>query len=702
MLSLSLPSKVFALLIVLALVIYVTPANGQFLITSSDPAQGETNVALDATFSITFNAPIDTSARFPFPEDFFMNIYFYPDYLIGEPDTITASPDLRTIYIHNLHLSPNTAYSFIILNAVSQSGDSLDRPYSIIFTTGNGLPTGSVSGTASYPGNDPAGALVALFDSNPFGDDDANLVNPTVIQNSSGDYTIDYVEDGTYWVVAAEKLFVRPDGEIDLTPGGAIGFFDSDGDRSPDSIVVSGGAPISGIGMTLFDLIAQTARSPYPNVESLAQNWAGDAYLVGAGGDAIQPDGASLFWQYAFYSPSLTQHRAWVAMGNMLAMVKGDTMTTDTASLPQNWLDSDAVMAAAEANGGSDFRQQYSDADVYAFLGHFSFQEAADNSPSGDSKIARIGDVFSRTNINLSETTLHFAPNSDNQLVDLPAVWGVDYYSDSAGVGLFLLVDAVTGTVLNAPATAAVAEQKALPLAQNWQADAKLWQINNGDSVDPQGNAEMWWVTYYSPGIDSLHQLLMWGQVPIFQGPAGFQPPDTITVAPGWLDSDACIAAAEAAGGSAYRSSNQDVQVGALLSRWFFGPNPQLTVWQFYYTSSTAPELQITVNAPTGNVITGINDPDPSSLPDRFMLYQNYPNPFNPATTIRYYLPTAERVSIEIFNVSGQKVATLVEARQTPGFHEVQFDASQLASGVYIYRLTTPTQFAMKKMILIK
>ncbi len=93
---------------------------------------------------------------------------------------------------------------------------------------------------------------------------------------------------------------------------------------------------------------------------------------------------------------------------------------------------------------------------------------------------------------------------------------------------------------------------------------------------------------------------------------------------------------------------------------------------------------------------------DPVELPADYALYQNYPNPFNAATVIRYRLPEASPVRLEVFNTLGQRVARLQEETRHAGFHEVLFDASHLPSGVYIYRLQAGDFVKSRKLLLIK
>ena len=97
---------------------------------------------------------------------------------------------------------------------------------------------------------------------------------------------------------------------------------------------------------------------------------------------------------------------------------------------------------------------------------------------------------------------------------------------------------------------------------------------------------------------------------------------------------------------------------------------------------------------------TGMADRTPH--PKTFRLYQNYPNPFNPSTSITYDLPRAAEVQLDLFNVLGQKVLTLVNGRQQAGRHSVNAQLQGFASGVYYYRLKAGSFVSVKRMILMK
>jgi hypothetical protein len=88
--------------------------------------------------------------------------------------------------------------------------------------------------------------------------------------------------------------------------------------------------------------------------------------------------------------------------------------------------------------------------------------------------------------------------------------------------------------------------------------------------------------------------------------------------------------------------------------------------------------------------------------PARFALGQNYPNPFNPSTTITYDLPKDSRVSLNLYNILGQEVATLVNEEQKAGYRSVQWNASNVPSGVYFYRIQAGDFVASKRLLMLK
>jgi endo-1,4-beta-xylanase len=91
-----------------------------------------------------------------------------------------------------------------------------------------------------------------------------------------------------------------------------------------------------------------------------------------------------------------------------------------------------------------------------------------------------------------------------------------------------------------------------------------------------------------------------------------------------------------------------------------------------------------------------------SGIPSSYQLEQNFPNPFNPATTIRYSISQTSKVTLKVFDLLGKEIQTLVNTAQMPGQYQVTFDARNLTSGVYFYRLTAGSSVETKKLVLMK
>jgi hypothetical protein len=127
---------------------------------------------------------------------------------------------------------------------------------------------------------------------------------------------------------------------------------------------------------------------------------------------------------------------------------------------------------------------------------------------------------------------------------------------------------------------------------------------------------------------------------------------------------------------------------------------------QFSIPPYTLSRSGITTLGPFGvgifGTVTSAVTSQTADIPGSIELRQNYPNPFNPTTTIFYALPKQSKVMVEVFDMLGRKVATLVVETKSSGEYSVQFDASKYASGVYIYKMSTSTVMIAKKMLIVK
>ena len=163
----------------------------------------------------------------------------------------------------------------------------------------------------------------------------------------------------------------------------------------------------------------------------------------------------------------------------------------------------------------------------------------------------------------------------------------------------------------------------------------------------------------------------------------------------------------------------KDSSTNATQWEWDFGdgnksfkqnPTYEYSTWGKYLVTLKVKNLiesWDTTSTYVQYVHVSVNDEE--SLPKRFKLAQNYPNPFNPTTTIKYSIPvksgfagSPQNVSLKIYNTLGQEIATLVNKNQKPGRYEVEFDANNLPSGIYIYRLVGGEFILSKKLLLLK
>ena len=127
-----------------------------------------------------------------------------------------------------------------------------------------------------------------------------------------------------------------------------------------------------------------------------------------------------------------------------------------------------------------------------------------------------------------------------------------------------------------------------------------------------------------------------------------------------------------------------------------------VNIIDFTVYSLNDPTVSISGQTTLYFTITDVEDDNNHGLPISFTLQQNYPNPFNPTTTIAYSLPTASKVELQIINVLGQAVETRDLGYISAGDHEIVYNASSLATGVYFYRIVTDNSAQTRKMVLMK
>lgn len=121
-----------------------------------------------------------------------------------------------------------------------------------------------------------------------------------------------------------------------------------------------------------------------------------------------------------------------------------------------------------------------------------------------------------------------------------------------------------------------------------------------------------------------------------------------------------------------------------------------ISSWADFFSETNTYSSSRPVDVPTPIEKTAANEPT------RFELFQNYPNPFNPSTVIRYKLAKTNQVHLTIYDLTGRRVATLINRIQSAGVHTVRFNAGRLASGIYFYRLRSGEFNQVRKMLLIR
>lgn len=237
-----------------------------------------------------------------------------------------------------------------------------------------------------------------------------------------------------------------------------------------------------------------------------------------------------------------------------------------------------------------------------------------------------------------------------------------------------------------------------------------MYAITSAYGLDSTGKAAAWLYYYYKPNVVDSGYVVTVG-ILIIPIATGFSTP----ILPGiflrplgtaFCDSDQSLTAAENAGGRDFRHNHSTVNITGAVNKLPAGPDTSRAYWNYVYSDSATSQTKIyTIDGTTCQVIPiGINNIS-TEVPADFKLYQNYPNPFNPATRIKFDVAgsiNSSNIILRVFDITGKQVAELVNENLRPGTYEVDFKASDIASGIYLYTLEAQSFSVTKKMLIIK
>lgn len=400
-------------------------------------------------------------------------------------------------------------------------------------------------------------------------------------------------------------------------------------------------------------------RDGLERILSMAEQVDPTARLAQVATGRVMLDGTARRWQYRFKSTrsdTLAEFYNWRGILYQETYPGNLMVDPNAVVLPPGWIDADSALVRAEAQGGTEFREDHPDWRISMALSANStgFQKAS---------------VGSR------------------------ATWNVTYF-DPEGATEHIPIEAAYYAVLSTAGAKFVGvETQAHQLAD----DIELISVLAFD-VDLDGTHETWFYIYQSQVLQELFQFV------VQDGVASLS--DVVAVADGsvylgapplpvrWADSDLAVSMAEESGGSAFRSDHPNSTIHARL----FTPPGEASRWEIRYEVPGQSQT-FTVDALTN---VGAEDGDPPSEA-AFRIEPNYPNPFSGRTRIGYAVAREAQVAIDVVDLMGRRVALLVDGSQRPGRHFVDWDAAELAPGFYVSRLQVDgTVRALSTMLVLR
>ena len=692
--------------------------SAQFAVVSTYPGDGMVNVNPSAPVQIVFTQPLDINARYDDQSDLCIAFLLVPRDKRSDPVSFSYSSNNRQIDIFDFNLQPNTVYHLAVLAAKSTTREDLSMPTAITFSTGDTLPYGLMTGRAGIDGGNNTGAIVALYKN--FMDFDPVAV--TVIDNAEGDYAMDYITGGIYYPMVT--LDLNRDGNIRFDfHSDLIGFYDPDQDSIPNMALIAEGWLSPVVDMKADGFVRQTARERFARLQQWMQGAPPDFQLRTVLTEDMTAMGYSYYWFYDYESPtSNPYYLSFYVTSNFILATSPDWFFTDSLWLPQNWIDSEAVMDTAFKYVGRYFLAEHPDALIAARLemtdiSDYIIPVASNTIPSAPTRLNR------KTAVELAKSPADAgAPRKEirrqtpshryftSLLGERVPIWQLWYYDPDTGEMAAVMIDAVSGRMLRYLLPRANTAKDNLTVAKNearkWAADANLVLVESGgNGLDQYGYCKEWGFVYYSAARDSARVFLMTGEQLIASFEASWTLP-ALRAIDTFVDSDQALQIADQCGGSTYRQMHQQVHVWAALSYGLWLDDPNRLVWKFEYFDLTNPPLILFIDGSSNAFITTA-EVGSGAVAERFLLLPNYPNPFNAATVIPFQLRQDGRVVISVYDARGALVRRLTDEILPAGAHKTVWHGNDAAgnpsaSGIYFVRMKAGELVTGKKILLLR
>jgi hypothetical protein len=739
-------------------------AAGQtFNITASTPGNGDISVDDTSTVTFIFNEALDIDLNDP-ESSGFAYIYFPDNLDVGLATLNSDSTSISFEVIHPEEMDVTWTVFSAVSKSGKMLDEPYVLNYTTLDSDGIGSVAGSILPDAQLGTTYTKGSVVYLFKENPFVFDDESddgpelsIAGAALVDAQSGSYTISGVRPGTYLPLALNLLF----DSFDQAPD-KIAIYDSDMNGELESVTVNDN-DLSGIDLTYFGYSDNTAADNLQRVGEIAAsvNTNLSLYIIGGynqifefDGDIVSfkrtkalneadpIDGTAPTWSYLFHSPQ--DDLSLIIDYGPFGTLQADTLTlqelieeidipgfnfAEIDPLPASFIDSDSAAAVAEANGGAEFRNN----ELLTFR-YLEVEFIASNANFLNPGIVNEGDYYWIVNYERES----FDPLS------------LQFKQDELYVYVDMLTGAFLGSELNLsePFLLKDGAEDAINFAYDRDPSNQLIFVNGyailetaiefentgevqvDDKPALQGAFSGYEYRFYSTTGDSTLSVYrdqnnevyetefdLFDFIPDPYTVTDLAPIDTATI----IDSDEAMSIALAAGGEAFLNSpvngqllQSDLSIQLGNFDWYLQGQADMdkVIYAVYFNRRSLPLTggvfeeggDIVLDAVTGDIIGGMlvsNETDPE-IAEKVILEQNYPNPFNPSTTIGFEIGKAQHVELLVYNILGQKVATLSNQRYAAGFYTLQWDASDFSSGIYIYQLRTENSVINRKMMLIK